>query len=147
MTTLRVNWRGHPLRCCLPGPDALGNAASHLDLNPAMLAGLWQVHPGHKIAPSMSRGTVNEYNGSEWLRRGMRTRDLPAMSHSVRSHLRLEIDTYDETIRRFIPGYEEGLIRAARVVAGVSPALVLDLGAGTGALGRGDAGTRRRWSR
>ena len=56
------------------------------------------------------------------------------MSHSVRSHLRLEIDAYDETIRRFIPGYEEGLNRIAREIAGVRPALVLDLGTGTGAL-------------
>ncbi len=56
------------------------------------------------------------------------------MSHSVRSHLRLEIDAYDETIRRFIPGYEEGLIQAAREVARVRPTLALDLGAGTGAL-------------
>ena len=56
------------------------------------------------------------------------------MSHSVRSHLRLEIDAYDATIRRFIPGYEEGLSRAAREVAAVRPGLVLDLGAGTGAL-------------
>ncbi len=56
------------------------------------------------------------------------------MSHSVRSHLRLEIDEYDETIRKFIPGYEEGLTRAAREVASVGPDVVLDLGAGTGAL-------------
>ncbi len=56
------------------------------------------------------------------------------MSHSVRSHLRLEIDAYDEAIRKFIPGYEEGLTRAAREVAAVAPAHVLDLGAGTGAL-------------
>ena len=56
------------------------------------------------------------------------------MSHSVRSHLRLEIDAYDETIRRFIPGYDEGLNRIAREIAGVRPALVLDLGTGTGAL-------------
>ena len=56
------------------------------------------------------------------------------MSHSVRSHLRLEIDAYDETIRRFIPGYEEGLTRAAQQIASVRPSLVLDLGAGTGAL-------------
>ena len=56
------------------------------------------------------------------------------MSHSVRSHLRLEIDAYDETIRRFIPGYEEGLTRAANEIAGARPTLVLDLGAGTGAL-------------
>lgn len=52
----------------------------------------------------------------------------------MRSHLRLEIDAYDATIRRFIPGYEEGLGRAAREIAAVRPGLVLDLGAGTGAL-------------
>ncbi len=56
------------------------------------------------------------------------------MSHSVRSHLRLEIDAYDEAIRKFIPGYEVALSRAAGEVADVSPALVVDLGAGTGAL-------------
>ena len=56
------------------------------------------------------------------------------MSHSVRSHLRLEIDAYDETIRRFIPGYEEGLTRVASEVAAIQPKLVLDLGMGTGAL-------------
>ena len=56
------------------------------------------------------------------------------MSHSVRHHLRLEIDAYDETIRTFIPGYEEGLARAADEIADVRPTLVLDLGAGTGAL-------------
>lgn len=56
------------------------------------------------------------------------------MSHSVRSHLRLEIDAYDEAIRQFIPGYEEGLNRIAGEVAAIRPALVLDLGTGTGAL-------------
>ena len=56
------------------------------------------------------------------------------MSHSVRSHLRLEIDAYDESIRKFIPGYEEVLSRAADEIADIRPALVVDLGAGTGAL-------------
>ena len=56
------------------------------------------------------------------------------MSHSVRSHLSLEIDAYDDTIRKFIPGYEEGLTRAAKEIAGARPTLVIDLGAGTGAL-------------
>ena len=59
---------------------------------------------------------------------------VQVMSHSVRNHLRLEIDSYDETIRQFIPGYEEGLTWAAREIAGIRPTLVLDLGAGTGAL-------------
>ena len=61
------------------------------------------------------------------------TRDQP-MSHSVRTHLRLAIDAYDESIRKFIPGYEEGLTRAADEIAAIRPGLVLDLGAGTGAL-------------
>ena len=56
------------------------------------------------------------------------------MSHSVRRHLRVEVDAYDEIIRRFIPGYETMLITAARAVAAGRPGLVLDLGAGTGAL-------------
>ncbi len=57
-----------------------------------------------------------------------------APTHSVRSHLRLEIDSYDDTIRKFIPGYEVGLTYAAELVASRCPDLVLDLGAGTGAL-------------
>lgn len=56
------------------------------------------------------------------------------MSHSVRRHLRIDVDTYDATIRRWIPGYEEMLARAAAAVASVSPDLVLELGAGTGGL-------------
>lgn len=56
------------------------------------------------------------------------------MSHSVRRHLRLEIDDYDETIRRFIPGYETMLTVAADAVASVRPDHVVDLGAGTGGL-------------
>ena len=56
------------------------------------------------------------------------------MSHSVRRHLRVEVDAYDEIIRRFIPGYETMLVTAARAVAVSRPGLVLDLGAGTGAL-------------
>ncbi len=56
------------------------------------------------------------------------------MSHSVRRHLHVEIEAYDASIRRWIPGYEEMLTTAAEAVATVSPALVLDLGAGTGAL-------------
>lgn len=56
------------------------------------------------------------------------------MSHSVRSHLSLEVDEYDTTIRRWIPGYEEMLRHAADAVAAIGPAHVIDLGAGTGAL-------------
>ncbi len=67
-------------------------------------------------------------------------------SHSVRRHLRVEIDAYDETIRRFIPGYDAMLGVAARTLATARPDVALDLGAGTGALSEalllhGDAGT------
>ena len=56
------------------------------------------------------------------------------MSHSVRDHLGIEVSAYDRTIRRFIPGYEELLAVAARETVRHRPSLVLDLGAGTGAL-------------
>ncbi|MEE2637025.1 MAG: class I SAM-dependent methyltransferase [Acidobacteriota bacterium] len=56
------------------------------------------------------------------------------MAHSVRRHLRLSVEEYDEQIRRFIPGYEEMLGVAADAVAAIAPTLVVDLGAGTGSL-------------
>ena len=56
------------------------------------------------------------------------------MAHSVRRHLRLEIEAYDKTIRAFIPAYEEMLARAADAIAATKPKKVIDLGAGTGAL-------------
>ena len=58
----------------------------------------------------------------------------PSHSHSVRRHLRVEIDAYDRTIRRFVPGYEEMIRVAARQAAAGEGGLVLELGAGTGAL-------------
>lgn len=64
-------------------------------------------------------------------RRGWRVVGMP---HSVRKHLHIEIDAYDETIRRFIPGYSAMLDAAAEAVASVRPGVVLDLGAGTGGL-------------
>jgi len=56
------------------------------------------------------------------------------VSHSVRRHLRVEIDEYDASIRRFIPGYEGMIGAAADEVVAAAPDHVLDLGAGTGAL-------------
>jgi len=61
---------------------------------------------------------------------------LGPMSHSVPRHLKLEIEEYDVTIRRWIPGYEAMLATAASAVASVCPDHVVDLGAGTGALSR-----------
>jgi SAM-dependent methyltransferase len=60
--------------------------------------------------------------------------DRVSMTHSVRRHLRLDVDEYDATIRRFIPGYETMLSVAADAVAAARPAHVVDLGAGTGGL-------------
>lgn len=54
--------------------------------------------------------------------------------HRVRTHLHVEVEEYDAAIRRFIPGYETMLERAADVVLGSGAGTVLDLGAGTGAL-------------
>ena len=54
--------------------------------------------------------------------------------HSVRHHLRIETAAYDETIRRFIPGYEAMLGVVAGAFADSGPDSVIDLGAGTGAL-------------
>lgn len=56
------------------------------------------------------------------------------MRHSVRRHLGIEVRSYELKIRRFIPGYEAMLAVAAREVVHGEPGLVLDLGAGTGAL-------------
>lgn len=56
------------------------------------------------------------------------------MSHSVRRHLKLDVDAYDASIRQFIPGYEAMIRRAAREVAATRPGTVVELGAGTGAL-------------
>lgn len=56
------------------------------------------------------------------------------VTHSVRRHLRVEIEAYDRTIRAFIPAYEEMLERTAEAVAAAKPGKVIDLGAGTGAL-------------
>ena len=49
-------------------------------------------------------------------------------------HLRIANASYDETIRRFRPGYDELIARPASLVAEVVPCLVTDLGSGTGSL-------------
>src|SRR4051812_25804986 len=60
------------------------------------------------------------------------------MAHSVESHLAVRPDAYDAAIRRFVPGYEAMLAELvdglARALARVPAPVVLDLGAGTGAL-------------
>ncbi len=56
------------------------------------------------------------------------------MTHSVQQHLRIDIGAYDETIRRFLPRYDEMLDTAADSIAAIGPKRVIDLGAGTGSL-------------
>jgi tRNA (cmo5U34)-methyltransferase len=56
------------------------------------------------------------------------------VTHSVRSHLRVEIDEYDTSIRRFIPGYDEMIAAAVDAALAAGPRRLLDVGAGTGAL-------------
>lgn len=60
------------------------------------------------------------------------------MRHSVANHLNLRIADYDRVIRTFIPGYDEMRAVQLDLLAGAlpsdRPALVLDLGGGTGAL-------------
>lgn len=48
----------------------------------------------------------------------------------------MAIDDYDETIRRFTPGYDAMLAAVAREFACVRPSRVLDLGGGNGSLAR-----------
>jgi tRNA (cmo5U34)-methyltransferase len=58
------------------------------------------------------------------------------MSHTVRSHLRVRAHDYDAAIRIFVPHYDEMLSALVRWLDGHVPpqGLVVDLGAGTGAL-------------
>ena len=60
------------------------------------------------------------------------------MSHSVESHLQLEVAEYDSLIRRFIPRYDEMLDEAVRLVHDSiedgDPNRLVDLGIGTGCL-------------
>ena len=56
--------------------------------------------------------------------------------HRVLDHLGVSAREYDAAIRRYIPGYEEMIATVVRVVAAVAESPhVVDLGAGTGALG------------
>ena len=59
-----------------------------------------------------------------------------AAEHRVAGHLGVAADDYDRTIRTFIPNYELMLATIVHWLAGRVPAggLVVDLGAGTGAL-------------
>ena len=60
------------------------------------------------------------------------------MSHSVQSHLQVEVSEYDVQIRRFIPRYDEMLDEVARLIADETREMAkpqfVDLGIGTGSL-------------
>ena len=62
------------------------------------------------------------------------------MEHRVLAHLGLAARDYDVAIRRYIPGYEQMVDTIVRLVARRTSSYVIDLGAGTGALGGGNAG-------
>lgn len=57
-------------------------------------------------------------------------------AHRVSTHLGVEAETYDVAIRKFVPHYDAmiGVVLGLLDEALPDPALVLDLGAGTGAL-------------
>lgn len=57
------------------------------------------------------------------------------MEHTVLGHLGLAARDYDVMIRRYIPGYEGMLATIVKLVARRREPYVIDLGAGTGALG------------
>ena len=63
-------------------------------------------------------------------------RSMP-VEHRVAGHLGVAADEYDRTIRTFIPGYDRMVATVVHWLEGHVPAdgLVVDLGAGTGALG------------
>jgi tRNA (cmo5U34)-methyltransferase len=59
-----------------------------------------------------------------------------SVEHRVSSHLGIDVAAYDAQIRRFIPAYEEMIGNVVAILGDVLPAapVVVDLGAGTGAL-------------
>ena len=91
---------------------------------------------GRPVIDRTSRSTArNAKSADAECARTCQADKLPRVGrHSVRRHLRVEVDAYDEAIRRFIPGYEAMLDTAAAEIARVDPERVLDLGGGTGAL-------------
>jgi tRNA (cmo5U34)-methyltransferase len=54
--------------------------------------------------------------------------------HRVSSHLGLQVADYDTQIRKWIPAYDEMLESVVSIVRTLRAPLVIDLGAGTGAL-------------
>jgi tRNA (cmo5U34)-methyltransferase len=55
--------------------------------------------------------------------------------HRVATHLGLAASDYDATIRRYLPPYDAMIDTVVGIVGGLGAPFVVDLGAGTGALG------------
>jgi hypothetical protein len=55
--------------------------------------------------------------------------------HRVAAHLGLAASDYDAQIRRYTPRYDEMIDTVVAIIAGLKAPYVIDLGAGTGALG------------
>jgi tRNA (cmo5U34)-methyltransferase len=62
-------------------------------------------------------------------------REAEVAEHRVSSHLGLAVTDYDTLIRRWIPAYDTMLDTVVSIVRTLRAPLVVDLGAGTGALG------------
>ena len=60
---------------------------------------------------------------------------MTTTEHRVAAHLGLAASDYDAAIRRYTPGYEAMIDTVVAVVATLGAPYVVDLGAGTGALG------------
>jgi SAM-dependent methyltransferase len=60
---------------------------------------------------------------------------MATTEHRVATHLGLAASDYDAEIRRYIPTYEEMIGTVVGIVGTIEAPYVLDLGAGTGALG------------
>jgi len=60
---------------------------------------------------------------------------MASTEHRVATHLGLAASDYDAEIRRYIPGYEAMIETIVAIVGALDAPYVVDLGAGTGALG------------
>ena len=60
---------------------------------------------------------------------------MATTEHRVATHLGLAASDYDAQIRRYTPRYDEMIEAVVAIVAGMDAPYVIDLGAGTGALG------------
>jgi tRNA (cmo5U34)-methyltransferase len=60
---------------------------------------------------------------------------MATTEHRVATHLGLAASEYDAQIRRYTPRYDEMIDTVVAIIAGLEAPHVIDLGAGTGALG------------